>query len=310
MFSPRTYHLTPHHKLQSLVEHKSAFNLNRCQLNIYETNEETHNYNLSFEGFTITSMLRGKKKIMLGDAPHRDYLPGNTVIAPSNAQLTIDFPEASLTSPTQCTAVVIDNDYLNKQVAYINEYSMQQEVTADWKFENSPALLDNNREMAFLNEQIVRTFTSTDPFKDIHADLLLKDLILCVLRLQNLSRLENATGENPFKPVLDYIRTHITSAIKVEELCKLACMSKSAFYRAFTHEFGIAPNQLIIRERLQLSKQLMVQERLSVKEAGYAAGFSDPNYFVRMFRKSEGITPGGFLKANGGVQDINPLSFN
>lgn len=296
MFSPRTYNLTPFEKLQSLVEHKNAFNLDRCQLNIYETNQVTQDYKLKFEGFTITSMLRGKKKIKLGEEPRQDYLPGNTVIAPCNSLLQIDFPEASPTSPTQCTAVVIDNDYLNKQVNFFNEHSVQKDVPISWQFDYNPVLLDNNRELAFLNEQIVNTFTSTDPFKDIHADLLLKDLILCVLRLQNLNKLE--TDEHAFKVVLDYIRTHITSTIKVEELCKLACMSKSAFYRAFTHQFGIAPNQLIIRERLKLSKQLMTNERLSVKEAGYAAGFSDTNYFVRIFRKNEGITPGSFIKEN------------
>jgi AraC-like DNA-binding protein len=299
MFRPVTYSLTPFEKLHTLVEHTSAFNLDRCQLNIYETNEVKHDYRLKFGGFTITSMLRGKKKITLGDAPRRDYLPGNTVIAPCNSLLQIDFPEASPTSPTQCTAVVIDNDYLNKQVAFFNEHSAQQDMPTNWQFDYNPVLLDNNRELAFLNGQIVNTFTGTDPFKDVHADLLLKDLILCVLRLQNLSRLEtNETKGNPFWAVLDYIRTHLTSNIKIEELCRLACMSKSAFYRAFTHEFGIAPNQLIIRERLKLSKQLMVQEKLSVKEAGYAAGFSDPNYFVRTFRKNEGITPGSFIKSN------------
>ena len=296
MFTPRTYSLTPFEKLQSLVEHTSAFNLDRCQLNIYETNQITKDYRLKFDGFTITSMLRGKKKIKLSDEPCRDYLPGNTVIAPCNSLLQIDFPEASPTTPTQCTAVVIDNDYLNKQVNFFNEYSVQKDMPISWQFDYNPVLLDNNRELAFLNEQIVNTFTSTDPFKDVHADLLLKDLILCVLRLQNLNKLER--NDHSFKVVLDYIRTHITSNIKVEDLCKLACMSKSAFYRAFTHQFGIAPNQLIIRERLKLSKQLMTHERLSVKEAGYASGISDPNYFVRVFRKNEGITPGSFIKAN------------
>jgi len=73
-------------------------------------------------------------------------------------------------------------------------------------------------------------------------------------------------------------------------------MSKSSFYRAFTNEFGISPNQLIIRERLRMSKAMMLLEGTNVKDVCYAVGFADPNYFIRLFKKHEGITPGQFIK--------------
>jgi AraC-like DNA-binding protein len=124
-------------------------------------------------------------------------------------------------------------------------------------------------------------------------------LVLCVLRLQHLEQItqesHQTTNHSPLQAVLHHIRTHITSAISVSELCRIACMSRSVFYRNFVNELGIAPNQLIIRERLELAKRLL-QAEYSVKEAGYAAGFTDINYFVRSFRYHEGLTPGDYKK--------------
>jgi len=38
---------------------------------------------------------------------------------------------------------------------------------------------------------------------------------------------------------------------------------------------------------------------VAVKEVCYASGFSDPNYFTRMFKKIEGRTPGEFRQLGG-----------
>ncbi len=72
-------------------------------------------------------------------------------------------------------------------------------------------------------------------------------------------------------------------------------MSKSTFYRAFTDEYGITPVQLILEERLKFAKSLLNKHNeISIKEVAYAAGFNDPNYFARVFRKVEGATPSEF----------------
>ena len=299
-YIPQPFRLTDTEKLQTLVEHKTAYSLNNCQLNIYETHQKTSDFNLAFEGITFTSMLRGKKVMRVPDHEEFDYLPGETVIVPSKTKVMIDFPDAARVSPVQCTALVLDDSYFQKQIDYINEQSYTATNGSALKIDFKHILIRNTEELSIVINRLYRTLSSDDILKDAQADVLLKELILSIIRTQNLNALQyNGRYEgSPFKSILNHIRGNITSSLEISELCRMACMSKSSFYRAFTNEFGISPNQLIIRERLRMSKAMMLLDNTNVKDVCYAVGFTDPNYFIRLFKKHEGITPGQFIKQN------------
>ena len=93
-------------QVTTLVEQRRAFNYDACELSIYETRAEVIDFPLSFGGFTVTSMLKGTKQVRFSDLIDREYLPGNTIIAPSYSKLNIDFPEASFETPTQCLSLI------------------------------------------------------------------------------------------------------------------------------------------------------------------------------------------------------------
>lgn len=299
------YRLTQLDKLQNLVEHRSKFSLDFCELNVFETRQKAEDFHLKFDGITITSMLRGKKIMHLEGIEDFEYVPGETVIAPADTLMRIDFPEAELQKPTQCTALVLDQSYLRKQLDLINEKSGNNRLhgVQSWNLNFSDAILKNNRNLASVSNQLLRVFTQDEPFKDYQVDLLLRELVLSLLKLQNYNYLKKDSRENSnksaFHAVLNHIEGRITTEIRIDELCKVAGMSKSSFYRAFTEEYGITPVQLILEERLKFAKRLLNDENLSVKEVAYASGFNDPNYFSRMFRKLEGYSPSEYKNNNG-----------
>ena len=49
--------------------------------------------------------------------------------------------------------------------------------------------------------------------------------------------------------------------------------------------------EYINRERIKLAKQLLASPQHKVLTVSNMCGFSDVNYFVRLFKKCEGITP-------------------
>lgn len=93
------------------------------------------------------------------------------------------------------------------------------------------------------------------------------------------------------KRVLEYVHSHISDNISVEQLANVACITKPYFIRLFKHEFGFPPVQYINRKKVERAQLLLFTTDKAVKEVAFILGFSDQNYFIRLFHKLTGITP-------------------
>jgi AraC-like DNA-binding protein len=287
--------MVPMAQLKSDVEHRSTFSLEQCELNIYQTLSPAADFHLKFDGFTVTSMLRGRKVMHLEGFHDFDYVPGETVICARDTLMRIDFPDANPNTPTQCTALVIDDHYLQQQLDYLNASVSPGSLEGLWQINAQDAHLRNTENIARTTEKLLRVLTSGHPRKDTFADLALKELVLGIVQEQQLKALltpNAARSFTPFAALLQFVHRNLTSDITVAQLCKVTGMSKSQLYREFATAFGISPKQFVLKERITHARLLLQTEDISVKEACYASGFSDPNYFVRAFKKVMGVTPG------------------
>lgn len=88
-------------KLTTLIENKTSYGSNSSQLNIFETYKKCSRIGLTFDSPVVVSMLTGKKVMHLEQKPRFDFFPGESVVLPSKKGMVIDFPEATLTNPTQ-----------------------------------------------------------------------------------------------------------------------------------------------------------------------------------------------------------------
>ncbi|HNP54271.1 MAG TPA: AraC family transcriptional regulator, partial [Ferruginibacter sp.] len=283
----------------TLVENRRIFNLQNCELNIFESYLETYRVPLTFSDFVITSMVRGKKVMHLFDQPAFDYLPGETVIVPANETMVIDFPEARQETPSQCIALAVDAQYVSNTVMYLNEYyNSDPDQQADWKLQFNQYHFANDNEISELINKLIRVCSSAERAKNIYADLNLKELLIRLLQSQHLVQVReeqlNGTNQSRLHFVLHYIHEHLTEKIPVDQLCRKAYLSRNDFFKWFKEQFGLTPLDYINKERIKLAKQLLSNRRDSITEISYQCGFSDVNYFVRLFRKLEGITPGAY----------------
>ena len=73
----------------------------------------------------------------------------------------------------------------------------------------------------------------------------------------------------------------------------LSACSHSHLCRIIKKALHITPAALINQYRLHLAERLLTtQPSLSVTEIAFRGGFEDTSYFIRLFRKEKGITPG------------------
>ena len=94
-----------------------------------------------------------------------------------------------------------------------------------------------------------------------------------------------------------FITEKLSENIYVEDICREFFISKNSLYRLFKEEFGVTVNEFILQKRLALAKELLAQnDSLSITEIAALCGFSDYNYFIRVFKKAVGTTPLKFKK--------------
>lgn len=286
--------LTNELSLKTLVENRTVHTLENCELNLFETYQESQLVPLKFNDLVVTSMLRGKKVMHLFDDKPFDYLPGETVIIPSNVEMKIDFPEASKDNPTQCLALAIDHQKISKTLDLLNEKYPKFDKQNYWSLDQNDYFFYNNEDLASAMNKLIQVCMSSSLTKDIIADLTLQELLIHVIQSQTRNKIEDDRifeANTALSHVVAYIRERLSNRLTMKELTSTACMSSSSFYRYFKREIGMSPIEFILKERIKYAKSLLKNPFLQVNQVCYESGFEDCNYFIRVFKKYEGITP-------------------
>ncbi len=91
--------------------------------------------------------------------------------------------------------------------------------------------------------------------------------------------------------IVDHIRANLGNDITVTELANLLEMSPSHFARVFKASFGITPYRFIMRERIEMAKDMLTTTKLSASQVAMAFGFASQSHFVKVFRQFAGVTP-------------------
>ncbi len=279
-------------QLLSLVENQTKFTLNNCEFSIYETHKTAFGVKLHFENIAFTAMLRGKKHMKLDNKTNYfDYFPGESILVAPGETMVIDFPEADET-PTQCISLSLNPDFIEDSLNYLNYNLPKIDEASQWNIQLDEYFLFNNQALASATNNIMRIAMDDNSQKDIMADFALKELLIRLMQTQARSMVERNIVKNKSRIgfVVDYIKRNLHQKLSIESIAKLAYVSKSNFFKMFKDELGTSPNDFILQERISKAKELLATQN-SIKETAYQTGFSDTNYFTRVFKQLEGITP-------------------
>ena len=96
-------------------------------------------------------------------------------------------------------------------------------------------------------------------------------------------------------PSLDYIRDVLAEPLTLDQIAGRFFISKHYLCRIFKSATGFSVMEYIIYSRILRARQLL-QEGVSVQQAGELSGFSDNSHVIRTFVHPTGITPGRYAK--------------
>lgn len=95
---------------------------------------------------------------------------------------------------------------------------------------------------------------------------------------------------------IKYINSHLHNRITLNDLANHINISKEYLCRTFKLDTKESINHYINRQKIELSKTYLIQNKLTIKEIAYTLGYSSESYFIQVFKKIMGMTPEKYIK--------------
>ena len=95
----------------------------------------------------------------------------------------------------------------------------------------------------------------------------------------------------PLLKALAFIGENYTKSIRLDDAAAAALVNNAHLSRLFTEHMKINFIDYLTTLRINEAERLLKETSITVKEAAFAVGYQDPNYFSKLFKKTKGILP-------------------
>ncbi len=197
----------------------------------------------------------------------------------------------------------------NVQTALSNLHSMHQDVSY---LKRIGTTLENERigsaitrttvrmaaEEAGLPPIIIDQISSDNTRKIRHAKtadeiLDLKDTLVrefCKAIREHQKQKKSALSQS----VAYYLRHNYTEPIRLDSISSELGVSSTYLGRIFKADYGLSPMEYLKNYRIEQAERLLVRTQHPIQEISRMVGIYDPNYFVKIFKSVNGMTPSAY----------------
>lgn len=99
-------------------------------------------------------------------------------------------------------------------------------------------------------------------------------------------------SSNKFHEILDYINEHLPEKLTLQQISDTFFLNRNYICNLFKKELNCTFSQYLTDLRLKKACALLTKTSMTINEISTQCGFSDEFYFNKVFKKSEGISPG------------------
>ncbi len=110
----------------------------------------------------------------------------------------------------------------------------------------------------------------------------------------SLEEMQRRRALKRLEPVLQFLQTHYTEALSLDELANAGYMSSSYCCELFPAALGTTPITYRNVLRLNEARRLMQTIDLTIHDIAYRVGFQSVQEFNRLFRRDTGCSPSQF----------------
>ena len=110
-----------------------------------------------------------------------------------------------------------------------------------------------------------------------------------------------ALREDQYSPcvrkAMDYIDINLSQSLTVAEIARAAGVERHLLTKLFGQETDMTVKQYLAKRRCEIAAELLRESGISVQEAAAYVGYTDNNYFSKVFKANQGVSPQNFQRA-------------
>lgn len=155
----------------------------------------------------------------------------------------------------------------------------------------------NNQQINHLINFSVRELQSQRDNYSTMIRLLYAQLFILISRhIKETLKITQSSNHPLLTEAVEFINNHFSENITIQHVAERLDISERYLRRVFKNCANLSPLEYLNQLRINKTKELLLNENLSVKDIAYMVGFSNPQYFARRFKNNSGITPSEFRK--------------
>ena len=112
-----------------------------------------------------------------------------------------------------------------------------------------------------------------------------------------ISSAERLSSASDDQEIITYLNEHFTENIQMVDLTEQLHYNRFYISQIIKERTGYNFNDYINRKKIELSRKLLEETSLSIKEIAEQTGFSYSYYFSKIFKKYEDMTPGEYRES-------------
>jgi AraC-like DNA-binding protein len=258
-------------------------------------------------GLSVKMAIKGEEEYLIDGLPYV-LKPGKFLVVNKHQQFDVRIKSENWVEAVcfYLSEQVVEEVYTNLSRREVNNLDDPYELNTESLVFLEKLFTNTENELGAFIEQIKPYLLKNeltavaDPSQFFYtlAERLLRSQVKIDRQIDRIPSSKQSTKEELYRRLTiarAYIMDNYTTNIKLDELSKVAYLSKYHLLRTYKLVFGITPYQEVLRLRLQKATELLPDDQ-SLEEIALEVGFSDRRSFAKAFRKYFSCSPSEYRR--------------
>ena len=238
---------------------------------------------------SLCVLVQGRKRVHLS-GESQTYDEGRFLCCTMPLPVEAEVPEASPDEPVLGLLLDLETPTMTETLV-ATEATSVREPEAEL-LESTPGLVVSPWDEPFADALLRLLELLDDPSAlQVLSTSRLRELYFALIRTEAGAVIRRTFGSSrDLGRALEFLHNNIREPINIDELARVAGMSRSVFHRKFKEATTLSPMQFVKAMRLNNAAAL-IAGGMKAAEASYAVGYGSPSQFSREFSRQYGMPP-------------------